>query len=315
MNWCSSVLAIALSLGLVGLSAAAPITALSFSPDGQSLVSNGDRQLAVRSPIDAQILRHIPCELPKVSSLSFHPLGRCLAVGGGTPAVQGEVTLFSWPEGRPLHRLTNHLDLVTQVTFSSDGALLAVASADGFARIWNFEAGAAPTVRWTLTGHVGAVLGIAFSPSGRSIVTTGVDRSLKVWSRVDGTLQRSLSHHTEAVHALAFSPLASNSTGLVVCATGGDDRTVRIWQPEIGRLVRTIRHHEGSVLSLVWSADSGTLYSGGREGIIRQIDGSSDEIKARWPDHADWIYALALSSDGTRLASGDWSGQIRIRPR
>jgi hypothetical protein len=31
-----------------------------------------------------------------------------------------------------------------------------------------------------------------------------------------------------------------------------------------------------------------------------------------WPVQADWIYALAISPDGTKLALGDWRGEARV---
>lgn len=298
--------------GLNRLSAA-PVTALAFSPDGRSLLSNGDRQLDIRSPKDASIQRRFSCGMSKITSLAFAPNGRLLAVGGGEPGVRGEVLLLSWPEGKVLHRIGDHTDLVTCVAFGAEGKRLGVASSDHTARIWQFNESDKPTASFTATGHAGPVLAIAFSPSGRSIITASADRSLKVWASDDGHLLRSFSHHTEAVHALAFRPRAqTNEAAQVVCASAGDDCTVRVWQPEIGRMVRIVRQHEGPVFALAWSPDATAFFSAGKEGIIRSIDAASDTIQAAWRAHDDWIYALAASSDGNALASGDWSGTVRI---
>lgn len=292
---------------------AVPVTALAFAPDGSALVSNGDRCLVVRSPINAATQSKVVCDLPKITSIAFAPGGKMLAVGGGEPGVRGEVRLLSWPAGKVLHRLTNHTDVVTQVAFDSVGSRLGVASADHTAHVWHLAEKSGPAIVFTLTGHAGPVLALAFSPSGQSLVTAGADRSLKVWSSGDGRLVRSSSHHTEAIQALAFRPRASAAeVAPVTCATGGDDRTVRLWQPEIGRMVRIVRHHDGPVFALAWSTNATALFSAGKEGIIRRIDASSDTIKNQWQAHDDWIYALAASPDGTTLASGDWSGSVRI---
>jgi len=264
------VLAVAVIVaGGVNRLSAAPVTALAFSPDGRSLISNGDRQLDIRSPKDAAIQRRLACGLPKITSLAFAPNGRLLAVGGGEPGVRGEVLLLSWPEGKVLHRIGDHTDLVTCVAFGAEGKRLGVASSDCTASIWHLIESEAPIASFTATGHAGPVLTMAFSPSGRTIITTSADRSLKVWASDDGHLLRSFSHHTEAVHALAFRPGAgTNEAAPVVCASAGDDCTVRVWQPEIGRMVRIVCQHEGSVFAIAWSRDSTGLISAGKEGII-----------------------------------------------
>jgi len=294
-----------------GATSAAPITALAFSPDGSVLVSNGARSLEFRSPNDGSVRSRIPCDLPKIESLAFHPRGERLVVAGGSPAVSGEVRILDWRKRTMLHRLTNHTDLVTCAAFNSDGTLLGVASANHSAEVWQLN-GATMSKTFSLVGHAGPVLAIAFSPNGQSIVTVSADRSVKVWSAEDGNLLRTFTHHTESVHAVAFRPQVGDAEYPVTCATGGDDRTVRIWQPEIGRMVRIVRPHQGPVFALAYSTDGQSLFSIGKEGMVRRIDAHSDAILAEWTAHSDWAYALAVSPDGTKLATGDWSGSVKL---
>lgn len=296
-------------LGGSHLLGAVPVTALVYSPDGGALLSNGDRTIDVRSPKDAALQRRIECPLAKITSLAFSPDGQWLAAAGGEPGLRGEAVIFSWPEGVLKHRFGNHEDVVTSIAIDLAGKRLVTASADHSAKVWSLAAGAAPVETLTLGGHSAALLAAAFSPGNGSVVTASADRSLKVWAVDDGKLQRSLGHHTEAVHALAFRPAFQ---GPATCASAGDDRTVRLWQPEIGRMVRIVRHHEGPVLALAWSPDGRHLYSAGQEGLIRRINGDSDAIEKQWRPGTDWIYALAVSPDGANIAAGDWAGEVRV---
>lgn len=293
---------------------AVPVTALAFTPDGTALLSNGDRKVEVRSPKDAAIQRRLECDLPKIAALAFNHDGSLLAAGGGEPGVRGEVWLFTWPEGKLKHRVKGHKDLVTSIAFDAANRTLAAASADHTAQLWKLAADHPPELSRTLTGHAGPVLAIAFSSLENIVVTASADRSLKVWSTLDGRLLRTLGQHTEAIHTLAFKPPDKSyaGPGPVTCATGSDDRTVRLWQPETGRMVRIIRQHEAPVFALAWLPNGRAFFSAGKEGIIRRIDGSSDTIQSSWRTHDDWIYALAVSPDGTTLASSDWSGTVRI---
>lgn len=292
--------------------AAVPITALVYSPDGGMLLSNGDRRVDVRSPRDASIQRHLPIELRKITTLAMAPDGKRLAVGGGEPGVEGEVRLLVPANGQIGLAIRDFGDLVTAVAFDPTGHRLAIASADGTARVCSPDDDPDHRSALVLRGHVGPVLAIAFAPGGDTVFTVGADRSLKVWSTQDGTVRRTLGRHTEVIHTLAVRPRPPGDASPVVCATAGDDRTVRIWQPEIGRMVRIVRDHEGSILTLAWAANGRVLYSAGQEGVIRMIDGASDRIEAQWPLDGDWTYAIAVSPDGTTLASGGWSGEVRL---
>ena len=292
------------------------ITALAFSPDGSALVSNGSRRVDIRSPKDGAVHSHFPCDLPKITSLTFHPRDEILAVSGGEPGVRGETLLLDWPMAKIRQRFTNEQDVATGIAFNADGSMLGVASADHKARVWRRANTNAPFAEaFTLTGHAGPVLAIAFSPTGRTLVTASADRSIKVWSAEDGRLLRTFSHHLEAVNAVAFRPLTASGaeTPPCSCASGSDDRTVRIWQPEIGRMVRIIRQHRGPVFALAYAPDGRRVYSAGKEGIIRCFDADSDTLLSEWPAHSDWIYTLALNRDGSKLASGDWFGTVQVR--
>jgi len=224
------------------------------------------------------------------------------------------VRVIDWRTRAVVQRFTNANDLATSAAFNSDGTLLGIASADHLAHVWRRVTNAPFSEAFTLSGHAGPVLAIAFSPTGRTIVTASADRSLKVWSTEDGHLVRTFSHHLEAVNALAFRPLEAHQEEILPCscASASDDRTVRIWQPEIGRMVRIIRQQRAPAFALAYAADGRSLFVAGKEGVIRRFDADSDAILSEWAAHRDWVYALAISPDGSKLASGDWSGEVKL---
>jgi len=292
-----------------------PITALTFSPDGNTLTASGPGSVVGYSVKDGSRQWALPCVLPRVSSISFGREGHFLAIAGGVPGAVGGVQLTQWGANTILFQATNRSDLVNSVSFSPDSQYMAAAGSDGNVELFKIGERGRSVAMQSMAGHAGPVLAVAFSPDGRLAVSTSADRSVKVWEIPTGKLLRSFSHHTAIVHCLAFRPLGSEFGGEArpaFCATGSDDHTVRVWQPEIGRMVRIVRHHQGPIFALVYSRDGAQLFSAGKEGIVRVIDSESDAILRQWQAHDDWIYALAISPDGRTLATGDWSGEIKV---
>jgi WD40 repeat protein len=292
---------------------AAPVVALAFSTDGAVLATASGRNVTLRDAATGRELKKFSCESERATALAFQPRGTLLAVGTGVPGEKGGVRLLDWRQHKWRGSIATNVDVLTGVAFSPDGKTLAATSADHSAVLYRIEDSGARLARaFALTGHSAAVQAIAFSPDGQTLVTASVDRSLKVWSATDGKLLRSFGQHTDAVHALAFRPVTPDRPDAPpYCASGGDDRTVRVWQPTIGRMVRIVRRHDGPVLALVFTPDGRSLFSAGREGIIRRIDADSDEVLGEWRASGDWIYSLAVSPDGRTLAAGDWSGAVR----
>ena len=292
-----------------------PVTALAFSPDGSALFVSGYKSVLIQSTKDGTTQRTLNCDLAKITALTLSPDGRILAVSGGTPGESGAAHLFDWKQRKIMNKLEGDDDLVTSVAFNSDGTQFVVASADATVKIFRIEEGGRETtLAFTLTDHAGPVLAVAFSPDGKTIVTASVDRSLKVWDASTGKLLRTFSNHTAIVHCVTFRPSGKMPTETIpaFCASGSDDKTVRVWQPEIGRMVRIVRQHEGAVLALAYSRDGIRLFSAGTEGIVRVIDAEGDAIRHQWKAHDDWIHSLAMSSEGTKLATGDWAGRVKL---
>jgi WD40 repeat protein len=298
-----------------------PVVACAFSPDGSLLAVGHQGSVVVLSAADGAERRTLSVKIARVTALAFARDGNLLAVAGGVPGVSGKVILWDIKQGASVAEIGGFEDLVTSVAFAAGDRRLAIASADKSARVYQLlDGGARPERVATLTGHAGPVLSIIFSPDGATVVTASADRSLKVWDAAGGKLLRTLGNHTDVIHSLAARPAgrgrgdggAGETVAPWSCASAADDRTVRIWQPGIGRMVRIVRRHDAPALTLAYARDGKMLFSAGVEGVIRVIDADSDRELFEWKAHDDWIYTVSVSPDGTRIASGDWAGNVRV---
>lgn len=177
--------------------------------------------------------------------------------------------------------LSGHSDEVNAIKWSPTGRLLASASDDGTARLWDADAG---TCVRTLTGHSKEVYSVRWAPkvggggatggSGEEepmatdqsadgggntdagstaersplLATASFDHTVKLWDAETGACLRTLARHGAPVYSAAFSPDGK------LLATGSFDRRVHVWNVADGELVRTFRG-KGGVFEVAWSPD------------------------------------------------------------
>ncbi|MDA0160300.1 hypothetical protein OM076_08495 [Solirubrobacter ginsenosidimutans] len=129
-----------------------------------------------------------------IDDLAWDARGQQLAIAAGKVATvvdRSGQTVWETPE---------QVDFVTSVAFNRpDGDLLATASRDGVARVWDVRSGAMIA---DLHGHTDEVADAAFTASGRDVVTLSLDGSVRSWQVVQGRIFR----RDDWVLDAAFSP-------------------------------------------------------------------------------------------------------------
>ncbi len=111
------------------------------------------------------------------------------------------------------------------------------------------------------------------------------------------------------INALAFAP----SRKWLAAARYGE---VEIISTETRLPLRSLMGHRGNVNGLVFSADGSVLFAASGEpaqaGEVRQWNVADGKLVHVFEGHADAIYSIALSPDGTTLATGSYDQKIKL---
>jgi WD40 repeat protein/energy-coupling factor transporter ATP-binding protein EcfA2 len=309
-----------------------PVHAAAFSPDGALVVSGGvDRVARVWRTGDGRLLHALRSHRAWIEDAAFSRDGREFATAGGDSTTR----IWDTATGRPLGAirtssfgasvafgprglvatgddsglvrvrgaastvLRGHADTVWDLDFDEDGRLLASASGDRSARVWELATG--QTIA-TLGPHPSVAVSARFTDRGRLLLTAERDGAARLWA-------------VEAERRLAVLPAGSGTIDAIAVAaetgdvaTAGADGTVRVWTEKgRARLRFDARSHVGAVAI---SSDGGTIVAACDDGTVRLWrDGLPGKVIGR---HEGAARAAAFSPDGRTLATSGVDHRVQL---
>ena len=273
--------------------------ALSFSPDGKTLVSGGrDNIVRLWDVQTGELKSRLKGHRDDVNAVIFSENGEVCASGSD----DGTIRLWTVHTGVMLAILkgdTKFPEGINALAFSPNGSTLASATTD---QIWLWDIDTKQVVR-ILEGHTWYVSALAFSPDGETITSAGWDWTLRLWEADTGKLRKTFGEHTSGVDTVAFSPdgrtLASASWGLIrLWNTEGVP--LRLWYARTGELLENFIYHIDSVRTVVFSPDGKLLASGGYDSKLRLWEANTGNHIATLRGGGP---AVAFSPDGKLIAS------------
>jgi WD40 repeat protein len=284
----------------------------------------------------------------RATAMSWRPDGRQVAI-----AVGAEIQIWlADASGSPVV-LRGHDEVVTAMSWNSDGSVLLTGSEDNTARIWPLrqEAGSI-----TLRGHLGDVEAVSWSGDGRYVATRSRDGTARIW-RVDGTAvppilgtprefsswlpavdwspidSRYLYYHGESDTVWlrdADAPdsavaLPGHSEFVTACewapdgqriATAAWDGTVRVWTPDLHNpcFATFPRPPRGKVEVVCWSPDGDRLATSADDDVYVYASSEKHENVRLEGMDGNGICSLAFTPDGQQLITGTRTGTLCIRP-
>ncbi len=209
-------------------------------------------------------------------------------------------------------RLTGHTGRVNTAALRPDGRVLATASWDGTARLWDVHDPHHPVPLGVLTGHTGNVNNVAFAADGRTVATAGFDGTVRVWDVADparpgaGT---TVEAHEGKAYAVAFSPAGP------LLATADVQGTIRLYDttdPARPRPAGELTGHTSYVNNLAFSQDGRLLASASADKTARIWDVASRRQLGVAAGHTDVVHAVAFAPGGHTLATASQDQTVRL---
>jgi WD40 repeat protein len=263
------------------------VAAVSFSPDGRSLLVAGDTNsrpprgyIGIWSLYPTPRLVHRLNGLPIYTWASFSPDGKVVAATGGSPsqiggqsesnANKGDGLVAEWDaaSGRLLAKPT-HISgggVADDLSFAARGTTVAVSQFENMAAVLD-PARRKVLAHWKDSSSE-LTVGVALSPDGRRVATTDFDGFLHVWDA---------------------------STGK--------------------SLLPRIRASEVDATAVNWSPDGSRLVTAAGDGTVRLYDAKTgQQIGTSLPIARELFTYATFSSDGQTIVATDASGQVWVYP-
>ncbi|MGG6241151.1 AAA family ATPase [Nodosilinea sp. AN01ver1] len=296
------------------------LPALAISPNGRYLVcSCQDFSVSVWDIPERRACYTLPSLGAPVWALAFSPDSRYFVTGSNYT-----IKLWSARRGQCWRSFLSQAHRVGCLALSADpsagsgldsgSSTILTGHDDSHLRLWQIKAGnpyaSGPRM---LSGHSGPVRTVALSADGRWLASSADDQTLRLWSAISGE-----SHWVWPIAApVTLLSFSASGRWLASVSLAGN---ISIWDTATGSCIGDLDSTPDSPSALTFNADEDGLIVGARDGTItlwpldrytRAGDSGAGGEPHTFSAHQGQVHGLAVSLDGSMLASASHDGTVR----
>jgi WD40 repeat protein/predicted Ser/Thr protein kinase len=216
------------------------------------------------------------------------------------------------PGSGPLVKAGEASGAVVSAAVSARGDRVVIGQSEGTVRVVDTRTGAdVASVRL----HMNAVHAVTFDPAGVRVASGSDDRTLYVWEPgKPPDSARRVRGFRDAVRSCAWSPdgsrvVGGDDAGCVIVADAARDEPPLVLDAE----------EVGAVTDIAFAADGRVVVAASARGRLELDAAPADRLRVL-RSHAGidgdnlfpYVYAVAVSPQGDRIASGGWDKTVRV---
>jgi WD40 repeat protein/mono/diheme cytochrome c family protein len=249
------------------------IHTMAFSPDGTLLAVTGRHEIILHKADGSGIAARLPGDSPRLETVTFSKDGKLLAACGGASSEFGEIQIWNVEKRELTRSIRASNDSLFGVALSPDSQRVAVGCADKLVRVFTIADGKEVM---KCDNHLDWVFGTAFTNDGQRLATVSRDKAAKLINTATGQLTDDINRPRDPLLCLARHPTDD------LAATGGGEGKIRLFKMEP------------------------------RGGRLSEGDDKENSFVREFEHMASPIHAIAFSPDGSLIACGGESGEVRI---
>ena len=298
---------------------------------------SGDKEVMIHSMDDESPRAHVlRGHLSPIGAIAFHPKNSLIATGSSDGQLKiwnaksesdnrvGSAVIRWSPDGLQYvsrlseqliignrddekHvRLDGHRDAIFDVCWSPDATKVASMCYQGEIRVWDVKQ--QRTIRTIRTSISRSGMRwprlMTWSPDSQRLAFGHTDQVIRIIDVSDGSVLHEINASCERLNALSWN------TAEPFIAAGSSDGHLRWWNTDSGILENELNIGDG-VVDVNWSPNGTDLVFACSAGVVVM----NIHDRKNWRllrGHTTYVHTVDWSPDGTRLASGDQNGSVRI---